>query len=75
MITEQDVIIDNMIEDAVDILNKNVTVSELIQEDKKSMLQLLKEADIVEPYATIFVDHWIKKTYECFKSVKREEIL
>ena len=70
MITEQDIIVDNLIKEAVDILNNNVTIKELVAEDKQRMLVLLDDADIKEPYATIFVDHWIKKTFSLMKTVK-----
>ena len=70
MITEQDIIVDNLIKEAVDILNNNVTIKELVAEDKQRMLKLLDDADIKEPYATIFVDHWIKKTFSLMKTVK-----
>tara|TARA_R100000700_G_C3168165_1_gene143060 strand:- start:1783 stop:2004 length:222 start_codon:yes stop_codon:yes gene_type:complete len=70
MITEQDIIVDNLIKEAVDILNNNVTIKELVAEDKQRMLELLDDADIKEPYATIFVDHWIKKTFSLMKTVK-----
>ena len=70
MITEQDIIVDNLIKEAVEILNENVTIKELIREDKQRMIELLDDADIKEPYATIFVDHWIKKTFSLMKTVK-----
>tara|TARA_R100000234_G_C4837676_1_gene109657 strand:+ start:63 stop:284 length:222 start_codon:yes stop_codon:yes gene_type:complete len=70
MITEQDIIVDNLIKEAVDILNNNVTIKELVAEDRQRMLELLDDADIKEPYATIFVDHWIKKTFSLMKTVK-----
>ena len=70
MITEQEVIIDHLAQEAVEILNENVTIKEFIRQDKQRMLQLLDDIEIKQIYATIFVDHWIKKTFSLIKTVK-----
>tara|TARA_R100000781_G_scaffold101838_2_gene65349 strand:+ start:257 stop:478 length:222 start_codon:yes stop_codon:yes gene_type:complete len=70
MITEQEVIIDHLAQEAVEILNENVTIKEFIRQDKQRMLQLLDDIEIKQNYATIFVDHWIKKTLSLIKTVE-----
>ena len=70
MITEQDIIVDHLAQEAVEILNQNITIGELIREDKQRMIELLDDADIKEPYASICINHWLKETVKLMKTVK-----
>ena len=74
MITEQDIIVDHLAKEAIEILNQNITIGDLIREDKQRMIELLDDADIKEPYASICIDHWfeymIEKTSKMVKTKK-----